>query len=168
MKNMKNLFQKLAPKQMYNSFENAIKQLDKVAQIKNFGDEFFARLKQPNRDIRISIPIKMDNGSIKIFEGFRIQYNNALGPYKGGIRYHPLAEINEMKALAFLMMLKCAVAGIPMGGGKGAVDHFVAVVKKGRMMFEIDGVTPDQAREAMRLASHKMPVKTRFEGRQKV
>ena len=60
MKNMKNLFQKLAPKQMYNSFENAIKQLDKVAQIKNFGDEFFARLKQPNRDIRISIPIKMD------------------------------------------------------------------------------------------------------------
>ena len=57
---------------------------------------------------------------------------------------------------------------IPMGGGKGAVDHFVAVVKKGRMMFEIDGVTPDQAREAMRLASHKLPVKTRFEGRQKV
>ena len=121
MKNMKNLFQKLAPKQMYNSFENAIKQLDKVAQIKNFGDEFFARLKQPNRDIRISIPIKMDNGSIKIFEGFRIQYNNALGPYKGGIRYHPLAEINEMKALAFWMMLKCAVAGIPMGGGKGGI-----------------------------------------------
>src|SRR3989344_9584466 len=57
---------------------------------------------------------------------------------------------------------------IPMGGGKGAVDHFVAVVKKGRMMFEIDGATPDQAREAMRLASHKLPVKTRFEGRQKV
>src|SRR3989344_2388410 len=57
---------------------------------------------------------------------------------------------------------------IPMGGCKGAVDHFVAVVKKGRMMFEIDGVTPDRAREAMRLASHKLPVKTRFEGRQKV
>lgn len=54
---------------------------------------------------------------------------------------------------------------IPMGGGKGALDHFVAVVKKGRMMFEIDGVTPQQAREAMRLASHKLPVKTRFEER---
>ena len=54
---------------------------------------------------------------------------------------------------------------IPMGGGKGAVDHFVSVVKKGRMLFEIDGVTPQQAKEAMRLASHKLPVTTRFEGR---
>ena len=57
---------------------------------------------------------------------------------------------------------------IPMGGGKGAVDHFVAVVKKGRIMFEIDGVTAPQAKEAMRLASHKLPVKTRFEARMKV
>ena len=96
-------------------------QLDKVAEIKNFGDEFVARLRQPDRDIRISIPVKMDDGSMKVFEGYRVEYNNALGPYKGGIRYHGDAEINEVKALAFWMMLKCAVAGIPMGGGKGGI-----------------------------------------------
>ncbi len=106
---------------MNNPFQNAMKQLDKATRIKNFSDEFIARLKQPDRDIRISIPIQMDDGSTKIFEGFRVQYNNTLGPYKGGIRYHPLTEISEMKALAFWMMLKCAVAGIPMGGGKGGI-----------------------------------------------
>lgn len=106
---------------MHNPFENAMAQLDKVAKIKNFGDEFIARLRQPNRDIRISIPVKMDDGSMKIFEGYRVEYNNARGPYKGGIRYHPETEINEVKALAFWMTLKCAVAGIPMGGGKGGI-----------------------------------------------
>ena len=96
-------------------------QLDKVAKIKDFGEEFITRLRQPDRDIRISIPIKMDDGSIKVFEGYRVEYNNTLGPYKGGIRYHQDTEINEMKALAFWMTLKCAVAGIPMGGGKGGI-----------------------------------------------
>jgi glutamate dehydrogenase/leucine dehydrogenase len=63
----------------------------------------------------------MDDGSIKIFEGYRVEYNNALGPYKGGIRYHPDTEINEVKALAFWMTIKCAVVKIPMGGGKGGI-----------------------------------------------
>lgn len=104
-----------------NPFQNAMSQLDKVSKIKNFGGEFITRLQQPDRDIKISIPIKMDNGSLKIFEGYRVEYNNTLGPYKGGIRYHPDIEINEVKALAFWMVLKCAVAGIPMGGGKGGI-----------------------------------------------
>lgn len=106
---------------MQNAFQNGMIQLDKVAKIKNFGDEFITKLRQPDRDIRISISIKMDDGSIKIFEGYRVEYNNTLGPYKGGIRYHPDTEINEVKALAFWMTLKCAVAGIPMGGGKGGI-----------------------------------------------
>jgi glutamate dehydrogenase (NAD(P)+) len=106
---------------MQNPFQNAMSQLDKVTKIKNFGEEFITRLRQPDRDIRISIPIKMDDGSLKIFEGYRVEYNNTLGPYKGGIRYHPDTEINEVKALAFWMTLKCAVAGIPMGGGKGGI-----------------------------------------------
>jgi glutamate dehydrogenase (NAD(P)+) len=106
---------------MQNPFQNAMMQLDKVAKIKDFGSGFISRLRQPDRDIRISIPIKMDDGSVKIFEGYRVEYNNALGPYKGGIRYHPDTEINEVKALAFWMTLKCAVAGIPMGGGKGGI-----------------------------------------------
>ncbi|MBI3306065.1 Glu/Leu/Phe/Val dehydrogenase [Candidatus Nomurabacteria bacterium] len=106
---------------MQNPFENAMTQLDKALKIKNFDEGFTARLRVPNRDIRISIPVKMDDGSPKIFEGYRVQYNNALGPYKGGIRFHPQTEINEVKALAFWMTLKCAVVDIPMGGGKGGI-----------------------------------------------
>ena len=118
---------------MHNPFENAMKQLDKVAQIKNFGDEFIARLREPNRDIKISIPVKMDDGSLRVFEGYRVEYNNALGPYKGGIRYHPDAEINEVKALAFWMALKCAVVGIPMGGGKGGITVDPKKLSKGEL-----------------------------------
>lgn len=118
---------------MQNPYQNAMAQLDKVAKIKNFGDEFIARLRQPDRDIRISIPIKMDDGSLKIFEGYRVQYNNALGPYKGGIRYHADTEINEVKALAFWMTLKCAVGGIPMGGGKGGVTVDPKKLSKGEL-----------------------------------
>jgi len=118
---------------MQNPFQNAMTQLDKVSKIKNFGDDFIARLREPNRDIRISIPVKMDNGGVKIFEGYRVEYNNALGPYKGGIRYHPLTEINEVKALAFWMTLKCAVAGIPMGGGKGGITVLPKDLSKGEL-----------------------------------
>ena len=106
---------------MKNPFENAMAQLEKTAKIKNFNEDFLLKLRQPDRDIRISIPVKMDNGSLRVFEGYRVEYNNALGPYKGGIRYHKDTEINEVKALAFWMTLKCAVAGIPMGGGKGGI-----------------------------------------------
>jgi len=116
-----------------NPFQNAMSQLDKVSKIKNFGDEFITRLRQPDRDIKISIPIKMDDGSLKIFEGYRVEYNNTLGPYKGGIRYHPETEINEVKALAFWMVLKCAVAGIPMGGGKGGITVNPKELSKGEL-----------------------------------
>ncbi len=120
---------------MKNPFENAMAQLDKVAKIskKNNFDELIARLREPNRDIRISIPIKMDDESMKIFEGYRVQYNNTLGPYKGGIRYHHDTEINEVKALAFWMTLKCAVVGIPMGGGKGGITVEPKDLSKGEL-----------------------------------
>lgn len=106
---------------MQNPFENAMTQLDKVVAITNFDPEFVSRLRQPDRAITVSIPVKMDNGTLRIFEGYRVQYNNVLGPYKGGIRFHPDTEINEVKALSFWMTLKCAVVNIPMGGGKGGI-----------------------------------------------
>lgn len=106
---------------MKNPFENGMAQLDKVVGIKDFGSEFVKKLRQPNREIRFSIPVEMGDGTTKIFEGYRVEYNNALGPYKGGIRYHHDTEINEVKALAFWMAIKCAVANIPMGGGKGGI-----------------------------------------------
>jgi glutamate dehydrogenase/leucine dehydrogenase len=119
---------------MQNPFQNAMSQLDKVAEInKSFSKDFISRLRQPDRDIRVSIPVVMDDGSTKIFEGYRVEYNNALGPYKGGIRYHQDTEINEVKALAFWMVLKCAVAGIPMGGGKGGITVNPKELSKGEL-----------------------------------
>ena len=118
---------------MKNPFENAMAQLAKVAQIKNFDKEFLSKMSVPDRDIRISIPVKMDDGSLKIFEGYRVEYNNTLGPYKGGIRYHSDTEINEVKALAFWMALKCAVADIPMGGGKGGITVDPKKLSKGEL-----------------------------------
>ncbi len=118
---------------MNNPFQNAMKQLDKVTKIQDFGPELIARMRVPNRDVRVSIPVKMDDGSMKIFEGYRVEYNNALGPYKGGIRYHSDTEINEVKALGFWMALKCAVVGIPMGGGKGGITVDPISLSKGEL-----------------------------------
>lgn len=80
-----------------------------------------ARLRQPDRIVEVALPITRDNGRVEVFRGYRVQHNNARGPYKGGLRYHPRVNLNEVKALAFLMMIKCAVADIPMGGGKGGI-----------------------------------------------
>ncbi|HWA32238.1 MAG TPA: Glu/Leu/Phe/Val dehydrogenase, partial [Candidatus Paceibacterota bacterium] len=118
---------------MQNPFQNAMEQLDKVAKVKDFGDEFFSRLREPDRDISISIPVKMDDGRTEVFEGYRVEYNNSRGPYKGGIRYHPETEINEVKALAFWMSIKCAVADIPMGGGKGGITVDPKKLSKGEL-----------------------------------
>ena len=106
---------------MQNPYENAMMQLKRATAVQNFPEGFIAQISVPNREVRISIPVKMDNGDMRVFEGYRVEHNNARGPYKGGIRYHHDTDINEVKALAFWMALKCAVANIPMGGGKGGV-----------------------------------------------
>ena len=106
---------------MQNPFENALKQLSNAGAVINLESEIMAQLEQPDRVILLKFPVRMDNGEIRIFEGYRVQHNNWAGPYKGGLRYFPSVDLNEVKALAFWMMIKCAVAGIPMGGGKGGV-----------------------------------------------
>lgn len=104
-----------------NPFTNALDQLKRAAALGgNFGD-LLIRLERPEREITVSIPVTMDDGTLRVFEGYRVQYSSARGPYKGGIRFHPQTEIGEVRALAFWMAMKCAVAGIPMGGGKGGV-----------------------------------------------
>jgi glutamate dehydrogenase len=106
---------------MQNPFENAMKQLDKAAAVMNLDPNVHAVLKQPERVVTVSIPLKKDDGSLEVFTGYRSQYNNALGVYKGGIRYHPGVTLSEVKALSFWMMVKCAAVNIPMGGGKGGI-----------------------------------------------
>jgi len=106
---------------MENPFENALGQLEKaVAKFKE-AKKYLERFEKPERIIHVWFPVRLDNGKIKIFEGYRVQYNSSLGPYKGGIRFHPQVSMDEVKALAFWMMIKCAVANLPFGGGKGGV-----------------------------------------------
>lgn len=104
-----------------NLFKNALKQLDKAAVFLKLDKNILESLKKPNQILEFPITITMDNGRQETFEGYRVQYNNILGPYKGGIRFHPQADIDEVKALAFWMTIKCACVDIPMGGGKGGI-----------------------------------------------
>ena len=106
---------------MQTPFENALAQLEKAAKIMGLDKNVYEILKQPDRVLTVSIPVRMDTGEVKVFIGFRSQYNNALGPYKGGIRYHENVSLEEVKALSFWMMVKCATVNIPMGGGKGGI-----------------------------------------------
>ncbi len=118
---------------MTNPFENALDQLARANAAKPFPAELIERLKAPNREIRVSIPVRMDDGSLRVFEGYRVEHNDARGPYKGGIRYHQDTDIGEVKALALWMTMKCAVAGIPMGGGKGGVTVNPKDLSKGEL-----------------------------------
>ena len=104
-----------------NQFQSALEQLGRAASVKSFDPELLERLSVPEREVRVSIPVLMDDGTTKLFEGYRVQHSSLRGPYKGGIRYHEQADNNEVRALAFWMTLKCAIANIPMGGGKGGV-----------------------------------------------
>src|SRR3989344_4568900 len=104
-----------------NPFENALRQLDRAASVAKIDTKTLARMRHAEREVRVSIPITMDSGELQIFEGYRVQHSSARGPYKGGIRFHPDTNMDEVRALAFLMTMKCAVAGIPMGGGKGGI-----------------------------------------------
>lgn len=97
-------------------------QLDDVARRLELDPGIHAILRQPERELTVSVPVVMDDGLIKVFTGYRIQHSSARGPCKGGIRYHPDVSLNEVRALAALMTLKCAVVGIPYGGAKGGVQ----------------------------------------------
>ncbi len=104
---------------MTNPFENALKQLSRATAVKSFHPTLIEQLRFPHREIRGHIPLQKDDGSLQMIEYYRVQHNNWRGPYKGGIRFHQDTDIEEVKALALWMTLKCAVANIPMGGGKG-------------------------------------------------
>jgi len=104
-----------------NPFKNAQKQIDKCAKVLGLDEATHAFLREPMRTLIVSIPVRMDNGSVKVFTGFRVQYNDALGPTKGGIRWHPEENLDTVKALASWMTWKCALLDLPYGGGKGGV-----------------------------------------------
>jgi glutamate dehydrogenase len=105
----------------YNSFEMAQAQFDRVAKVLELDPGTTAFLREPVREYAFSIPVRMDDGSSAVYRGFRVQHNDARGPSKGGIRFHPLETLDTIRALAMWMSWKCAVVDIPLGGGKGGV-----------------------------------------------
>lgn len=104
-----------------STWTNALGQLNKALDILGTDPNCRAILQAPERALEFSIPVKMDNGTTKVFTGYRVQFNSALGPYKGGIRYHHEVNRDEVQSLSMWMTLKCAVVNLPLGGGKGGV-----------------------------------------------
>ncbi|MBM3282977.1 Glu/Leu/Phe/Val dehydrogenase [Candidatus Gottesmanbacteria bacterium] len=105
----------------HNPFLDALKQLSAAKKYIKVPDGVWKILESAEREVAVHFPVKMDDGHIEIFTGYRVQHNSLLGPYKGGIRFHPMVNLDEVKALSFWMMMKNAVVGIPLGGGKGGV-----------------------------------------------
>ena len=101
--------------------KNVMKKFNEVCDSINLDSSVKTILSQPKNEIIVNFPVQLDNGEYKLFKGYRIQHNNILGPYKGGIRYHEDVNLDEVKALAMLMTIKCSLAGLPLGGGKGGI-----------------------------------------------
>jgi glutamate dehydrogenase len=114
-----------------NTFEMAQSQFDKVSKLINLDSGVASVLRWPLREFRFQIPVRMDDGSIRVFFGYRVQHNDARGPAKGGIRFHPSETMDTIRALAMWMTWKCAVADIPLGGGKGGVAVDPATLSTG-------------------------------------
>ena len=108
-------------KNTYNPYENMLAVLDEAASRLGLKEADYITLRYPEREMIVSIPVRMDNGEMKVFEGYRVQHNSARGPYKGGIRFHQNSDLDEVKALAAWMSFKCAIVNIPYGGAKGGI-----------------------------------------------
>ncbi|RLC91056.1 MAG: glutamate dehydrogenase, partial [Chloroflexi bacterium] len=104
-----------------NPFAIAQQQLDQAAEIMGLDAATHELLRWPLRELHVTLPVRMDDGTTQIFHGFRVQYNDARGPTKGGIRYHPEETIDTVRALAAWMTWKTAVMDLPLGGGKGGI-----------------------------------------------
>jgi glutamate dehydrogenase (NAD(P)+) len=130
-----------------SAWEQALEQLDQAARIMNLDPNVHEVLRYPKRTLIVSAPIKMDDGSVRVFTGYRVHHNTSRGPSKGGIRYHPSVTLEEVKALAMWMTWKCAVVSIPYGGAKGGV----VVDPKGLSLDELEALTRRYASEILPL-----------------
>lgn len=106
---------------LYNPYDNVLKVVKEAADILGYTDSDIEAIKYPERELKVAIPVRMDDGTTKVFEGYRVQHSTSRGPAKGGVRFHPAVNPDEVRALAAWMTFKCAVVNIPYGGGKGGV-----------------------------------------------
>lgn len=117
----------------YNPFDNFVAVMDKAAGVMGISEEDYLTFKYPERELKVALPVRMDDGSLKVFEGFRIQHSTLRGPAKGGVRYHQNVNVDEVRALSAWMTFKCAVAAIPYGGGKGGIVCCPREMSKGEL-----------------------------------
>src|SRR3989339_175425 len=116
-----------------SAWQTALTQLDNVSKIMMLSEDVHQLLRNFDRILTVSIPIRMDNGFLRVFSGFRIQHNSARGPYKGGLRYHPDLTLDDLKALAMEMTWKCSLVGVPFGGAKGGIICNPKTLSKGEI-----------------------------------
>src|SRR5512142_192676 len=116
-----------------NPFQIAMWQFDNAAERMGLDRQMREVLRRPRRALSLSLPVKMDDGTVKVFDGYRVQHNSSRGPCKGGIRYHPDVSIDEVKALAAWMTWKCATVNIPFGGAKGGIICDPRVLSEGEL-----------------------------------
>lgn len=133
-------------------YDNVMEQYNQVADFMDLNENIRKIIAITNNEVIIHFPVKMDNGEVKIFTGYRVQHNNALGPYKGGLRYHPSIDVDDAKALAMWMTWKTSLAGLPYGGAKGGLqldprDHSIEELERitRRFTFSLgDNIGPEQ------------------------
>ncbi len=140
--------------QRLNPFAVAQAQLDAAAEVLQLDPAIHAFLREPMRELHVSLPVKMDDGTVKVFKGFRVQYNDARGPTKGGIRFHPDETIDTVRALAAWMTWKCATVDIPLGGSKGGV----VCNPKEMSMGELERLSRAYIRQVGRIIGPEMDV----------
>lgn len=131
-------------RQRYEFFKVVQGYLEEAARVVEVPSWITTILSQPKNEVIVNFPVKMDSGEIRLFKGYRIQHNNVLGPFKGGIRYHEAVSLDDLKALAAMMTWKCALMGLPLGGGKGGIK------------FDPNGVSKDELQRITRRFFHAL------------
>ncbi len=117
----------------YNPYDNVLTVVEMAAKILGYPEADYETIKHPERELQVSVPVEMDDGTVRVFEGYRVQHSTLRGPAKGGLRYHPDVNRDEVKALAAWMTFKCAVVNIPYGGAKGGVVVDPGTLSKGEL-----------------------------------
>lgn len=138
----------------HNPFESALATLETAAKKAKISPEDLEHLSTPHRQVEVSLHLKKDTGKTEVVKGYRVQHNNWLGPYKGGIRYHPNVDINEVKALALWMTIKNAVVDVPFGGGKGGIEIDPRVLSK----KELENLTREFVKHIAPIIGHNIDV----------
>jgi len=128
---------------IYNPYKALLKSFDKAAKLMNLDENIVNRIRKPERELTVYFPVKMSDGTIKIFTGYRIQHSTVRGPAMGGVRYHPNVNLDEIRALATGMTLKCALVNIPFGGSAGGVQFYTKELDR----YEIERLTRRYAAE---------------------